>query len=346
MNIKHAINELLLRRDLCSEAMTSVMRSIMSGEATPAQIAGFLVALRAKGETVEEVAAAAKVLREVSIRVDISCDYLVDTCGTGGDGAHTFNISTASAFVVAASGGKVAKHGNRSVSGKSGSADLLEVAGVNINLTSDQVRQCIEDVVLGFLFAQRHNEAMQHTLGPRRDLGVRTIFNLLGPLTNPAGAPSQVVGVFDENWVVPVAKALKELGSHHVLVVHAADGLDEISIASQTKVAELKNGQIKSYTICPEDFGFSRQSLDGLAVTSAEESLQLILNVFNGHKGAARDIVLLNAGAAIYACGLASSLSEGVTRAMDALDSGAASTKLKRLIQFTQTFKASSEYIN
>ena len=346
MNIKHAINELLLRRDLCSEAMTSVMRSIMSGEATPAQIAGFLVALRAKGETVEEVAAAAKVLREVSIRVDISCDYLVDTCGTGGDGAHTFNISTASAFVVAASGGKVAKHGNRSVSGKSGSADLLEVAGVNINLTSDQVRQCIEDVGLGFLFAQRHNEAMQHTLGPRRDLGVRTIFNLLGPLTNPAGAPSQVVGVFDENWVVPVAKALKELGSHHVLVVHAADGLDEISIASQTKVAELKNGQIKSYTICPEDFGFSRQSLDGLAVTSAEESLQLILNVFNGHKGAARDIVLLNAGAAIYACGLASSLSEGVTRAMDALDSGAASTKLKRLIQFTQTFKASSEYIN
>ena len=340
MKITSAINHLLDRQDLAPEAMREVMRSIMSGGATPAQIGGFLVALRAKGETVQEVVAAAEVLREMATRVPVRCDHLVDTCGTGGDGTHTFNISTAAAFVASAAGARVAKHGNRSVSSKSGSADVLEAAGVNLALTPEQVRTCIEEVGLGFLFAQHHHGAMQHAIGPRRELGIRTLFNLLGPLTNPAGAPNQVVGVYSETWVEPLAAALRELGSLHVLVVHAEDGLDEISIGAPTRLAELKQGRIEIRTLTPEQFGMKREPLSWLVVDSAEESAALIRGVLAGAEGPARDVVLLNAGAAIYAAGIAPELEAGIGLAAKALDSGAAAKKLEELITFTRQFAA------
>ena len=337
-NITSAINHLLEGQDLSPDAMRQLMRGIMSGEATPAQIGGFLVALRAKGETVPEVVAAAEVLREKVTRVRVHCDHLVDTCGTGGDGTHTFNISTAAAFVSAAAGARVAKHGNRSVSSKSGSADVLEAAGVNLALSPEQVQACIEQVGLGFLFAQNHHGAMQHAIGPRRELGVRTIFNLLGPLTNPAGAPNQVVGVYSPEWVEPLAEALRELGSRHVIVVHAEDGLDEISIGAPTRLAELRDGRIDNYLLTPETFGFAREPLSWLAVESAEESVAMIHGVLAGGEGPARHVVLLNAGAAIYVAGLAETLQDGVQRAAAAIDSGAASRKLADLVAFTQQF--------
>ncbi len=337
MNIPAALNHLLEGQDLSSEAMREIMYIIMSGRATPAQIGGFLIALRAKGESVQEVVAAATVLREMSTRVQVDAEHLIDTCGTGGDGAHTFNISTASAFVAAAAGCRVAKHGNRSVSSKSGSADVLEAAGVNLNLTPEQVKACIERVGLGFLFAQRHHNAMQHAIGSRRELGVRTIFNLLGPLTNPAGAPHQLVGVYSAAWVEPLAEALRKLGSRHVLVVHAEDGLDEISIGAATQVAELKDGRIETYTLTPERLGFVRTSLSRLQVDTAADSLRMMLGVFEGVSGPARDIVLLNAGAAIYAADLVDSLEAGVARAAEAIDSGAARDKLDELIALTGT---------
>ena len=340
MKITSAINHLLDGQDLAPEAMREVMRSIMSGGATPAQIGGFLVALRAKGETVQEVVAAAEVLREMATRVPVRCDHLVDTCGTGGDGTHTFNISTAAAFVASAAGARVAKHGNRSVSSKSGSADVLEAAGVNLALTPEQVRTCIEEVGLGFLFAQHHHGAMQHAIGPRRELGIRTLFNLLGPLTNPAAAPNQVVGVYSEIWVEPLAAALRELGSLHVLVVHAEDGLDEISIGAPTRLAELKQGRIEIRTLTPEQFGMKREPLSWLVVDSAEESAALIRGVLAGAEGPARDVVLLNAGAAIYAAGIAPELEAGIGLAVKALDSGAAAKKLEELITFTRQFAA------
>lgn len=338
MNIPAALNHLLEGQDLSSEAMRAIMRAIMSGRATPAQIGGFLMALRAKGESIAEVVAAAEVLREMCTRVEVQAEHLIDTCGTGGDGAHTFNISTASAFVVAAAGGRVAKHGNRSVSSRSGSADVLEAAGVNLNLTPEQVKACIEQVGLGFLFAQRHHGAMQHAVGPRRELGVRTIFNLLGPLTNPAGAPHQLIGVYSVAWVEPLAAALHELGSRHVLVVHAEDGLDEISIGAPTRVAELRDSRIEVYTLTPERFGLSRAPLSWLAVDTAEDSLRMMQGVFEGVPGPARDIVLVNAGAAIYAAGLAETLEIGVVRAAEAIDSGAARNKLDELVAFSQRF--------
>jgi anthranilate phosphoribosyltransferase len=338
MKISSAINHLLSGQDIYPEAMSKIMHTIMTGGATPAQIGGFLIALRAKGEVVQEVVAAATVLREMATRVPVSCDHLIDTCGTGGDGTHTFNISTAAAFVVAGAGGRVAKHGNRSVSSSTGSADVLEAAGVNLNLTPWQVKECIEQVGLGFLFAQRHHGAMQYAIGPRRELGVRTIFNLLGPLTNPAGAPNQVVGVYSEEWVEPMAEALRELGSDHVLVVHADDGLDEISIGAPTQVAELKQGRIECYTLTPERFGLQREPLSWLAVESATESLAMIREVLAGIKGPARNVVMLNAGAAIYAAGLADTLEEGVRRAAAAIDNGAAAAKLDALVTFTRQF--------
>ena len=340
MNIAAILQDLLEGRDLAPETMREAMRGIMRGDATPAQIGGFLIALRAKGESVEEVVAAAEVLREMSVRVRVSGEHLIDTCGTGGDGTHTFNISTAAAFVVAAAGGRVAKHGSRSVSSSSGSADVLEAAGVNIQLTPEQVRICIEEVGLGFLFAQRHHSAMRHAVGPRRELGVRTIFNLLGPLTNPARAPHQLVGVYSDAWVVPLAQALRKLGSRHVLVVHASDGLDEISIGAPTSVAELKAGSIQSYTLFPERFGLERTPLGRLAVYSAEASLKMLRGVLAGVKGPARDIVVLNAGAAIYAADLAESLEAGVEKASAAIDSGAAEKKLKELVAFTRRIGA------
>ena len=333
--MQSAIRAVTEHQNLSSDEMTSVMRLIMTGEATPAQVGGFLIGLRMKGETVEEVAAAAGVMRELSTKVDVDTARLVDTCGTGGDASGSFNISTASAFVVAAAGGKVAKHGNRSVSSKSGSADVLEAAGVNLELSPEQVAACVNDIGVGFMFAPMHHSAMKHAIGPRREMAVRTLFNVLGPLTNPAGAPNQVLGVFSKDWVEPLAQVLKQLGSEHVLVVHADDGLDEISIGSATQVAELKDGQISTYTIQPEDFGMQRADLAVLKAEDAKDSLRIIKSVLANESGPAKDIVCLNAGAAIYAAGLTDSLADGVARAAEVIASGAAAAKLEQLVAAT-----------
>lgn len=340
ISIQQAIKAVTEKRDLSSEEMKATMSIIMTGEATPAQIGGFLIGLRMKGETVDEIAAAASVMRELATRVEVDSTHLVDTCGTGGDASGSFNISTASAIVVAAAGGKVAKHGNRSISSKSGSADVLEAAGVNLELTPAQVAECVNEIGVGFMFAPMHHSAMKHAIGPRREMAVRTIFNVLGPLTNPAGAPNQVLGVFSKELVEPLAKVLQRLGSEHVLVVHAEDGLDEISIASPTFIAELNNGEVTSYSIQPEDFGMTSASLDEIRATDAAHSLEIIKAVFNNTDGPAKDIVCLNAGAAIYAAGLAPSLAEGVNRAREVIASGAASEKLEQLITKTNAFKA------
>lgn len=336
MNMQQAIAAVIDKRDLSTEEMASVMRLIMTGEATQAQIGGFLIGLRMKGETVDEITGAAQVMRELVARVDISGPNLVDTCGTGGDGSSIFNVSTAGAFVVAASQGKVAKHGNRSISSKSGSADLLEAAGINLDLTPEQVASCIDHVGLGFMFAPAHHSAMKHAIGPRREMGVRTIFNVLGPLTNPALVKNQVLGVFAKELVRPMAEVLQRLGSEHVLVVHSADGLDEISIAAETYVAELKDGNIQEYTISPEDFGLTRSSLEGLVVEDAEASLKLIKQTFKSGDGAAADIIALNAGAALYVSNIAETLNEGVLRAQDAIDSGLALEKMSELASHTR----------
>lgn len=340
MDMPSAIRAVTERRNLTVDDMREVMRRIMTGEATPAQIGGFLIGLRMKGETVEEIAAAAEVMRELATRVGVSGPHLVDTCGTGGDGAHTFNISTASAFVVAAAGGKVAKHGNRSVSSKSGSADVLEAAGVSLDLSPEQVARCVNEVGVGFMFAPKHHGAMKHAIGPRREMGVRTIFNLLGPLTNPAGAPNQVLGVFAEQWVEPLAQVLQRLGSEHVLVVHAEDGMDEISIGAPTRVAELKDGRVRVFTIQPEQFGMQRADVKSLGVTNAQESLKTIEAVFEDKPGAARDIVALNAGAAIYAAGLEPDLAAGVRAAQASIASGAARGKFAALVGLSRKLAA------
>ncbi len=340
MDMQSAIRALTEKYDLTGEQMRSIMRTIMTGHATPAQIGGFLIALRMKGETVEEIAAAAEVMRELAAHVGVSGPHLVDTCGTGGDGVSTFNISTAAAFVVAAAGGKVAKHGNRSVSSKSGSADVLEAAGVNLDLTPEQVAQCVNEVGVGFMFAPRHHGAMKHAIGPRREMGVRTIFNLLGPLTNPANAPNQVVGVFAERWVEPLATVLQRLGSEHVLVVHAGDGMDEISIGSPTTVAELHDGHVHTYTVAPEQFGIKPDDAAGLAVGSVTESLSMMESALENETGPARDVVALNAGAAIYAAGLAPTLEAGVKDAFKVLASGAAKDKLYALVGLSKKLAA------
>jgi len=338
MDMQSAIAAVIERQHLSAADMQAVMRLIMTGQATAAQIGGFLVGLRMKGETVDEIAAAAGVMRELATRVDIAGPHLVDTCGTGGDGASTFNISTASALVTAAAGGRVAKHGNRSVSSSSGSADVLEAAGVRLDLGPEQVAACIEQLGVGFLFAPQHHSAMKHAIGPRKEMGVRTLFNLLGPLTNPAGAPNQVLGVFSMDWVEPLAQVLKQLGSEHVLVVHAEDGLDEISIAAPTRVAELKDGEISSYTISPEDFGLQRAGLAAIAVDDAQQSLAMIRAVFAGEPGPAHDIVILNAGAAIYAAGLAPSLADGVSRAAEVIQAGKARQVFESLVDVSNSF--------
>jgi anthranilate phosphoribosyltransferase len=340
MDIQTAINEVIGGNNLSRDNMHSVMQTIMQGEATPAQIGGLLVALRLKGESVDEITAAAEVMRELATKVNVDKTNLVDTCGTGGDGANTFNISTTSAFVVAASGVKVAKHGNRSVSSKSGSADVLKAAGINLELNADQVANCIENVGIGFMFAPMHHSAMKHAIGPRRELGVRTLFNILGPLTNPADAPNQVIGVFSNDWLDPLAETLKQLGSNHVLVVHAQDGMDEISIAAKTSVAELKDGQIEHYEITPEDFGMQKQDIAKLAVNNVDESLAMMQSVLSNTDGAAKDIVCLNAGAAIYAAGLTDSIQNGVAKAVKTIASGAAKQKLDQLVQHSQSFKS------
>lgn len=336
MQIQQAIAQVLDRHSLSAEEMSGVMRTIMTGGATDAQIGGFLIGMRMKGETPEELAAAARVMREMATGVRVSGDHVIDTCGTGGDSAGLFNISTASALVAAAAGAKVAKHGNRSVSSKSGSADVLEAAGVKLDLSSEQVADCIERVGVGFLFAPGHHAAMRHAIGPRRELASRTLFNLLGPLTNPAGVRRQLIGVFSAAWLEPVAEVLKLLGSEHVLVVHSEDGLDEISIAAPTRVAELKAGEITRYTVSPEDFGLERGNLAELKVGDAGASLDLIRRLLDDEPGAARDIVRLNAGAAIYVSGLAGDLAQGIEKASAAIASGAARVCLAALVDFTQ----------
>jgi anthranilate phosphoribosyltransferase len=330
-----AIKAVTEKQDLSAEEMSATMRLIMTGEATPAQVGGFLIGLRMKGETIDEIAAAAAVMRELASKVDVDKEHLVDTCGTGGDASGSFNISTASAIVVAAAGGKVAKHGNRSISSKSGSADVLETAGVNLEISPQQVAECVNEIGVGFMFAPLHHSAMKHAIGPRREMAVRTIFNVLGPLTNPAGAPNQVLGVFSKDLVEPLAHVLKRLGSEHVLIVHAEDGLDEISIASPTYIAELNDGEVKTYTIQPEDFDLSRADLEQIRATDSAHSLEIIKSVFSNTDGPAKDIVCLNAGAAIYAAGLTASLAEGVKKAQQVIASGAAAEKLQQLITKT-----------
>lgn len=335
MDMQGAIKSVLAKENLSADEMTEVMRIIMTGEATPAQIGGFLVGLRMKGETVDEIASAAKVMRELATGVKVSGDHVVDIVGTGGDGSNTFNISTACTFVVAAAGGTVAKHGNRSVSSKSGSADLLEAAGVKLDLNAIQVAKCINEVGVGFMFAPMHHSAMKHAIGPRKEMAVRTIFNVLGPLTNPAGAPNQLLGVFADELVEPLAEVLNKLGSNHVMVVHSDDGMDEISIGAATKVAELKDGKVTSYSITPEEFGLTNTNISELAVNSAEESLAVINKVLNNEPGPAKDIVKFNSGAAIYVAGLADSLAAGIEKAEKVIASGAAKAKLEELIKLS-----------
>jgi len=343
MHIQHAIKLLLGRENLAGALMTDAMQEVMTGVATPAQIGGFLVALRMKGETVTEIAAAAKVMRQLATPVNLQVDRrrLVDTCGTGGDSQGIFNVSTASAFVAAVAGAKVAKHGNRSVTSKSGSADVLEAAGVKLELTPEQVARCVEELGVGFMFAVKHHGAMKHAIGPRRELGIRTIFNLLGPLTNPAGAPNQVMGVFDKHWVRPVAEVLKALGSEHVLVVHSGDGLDEISTAAETFVAELKNGEIREYTVTPEQFGLKRGQLSDLKVDNVEASLDKVMRALTDTHSPEADIVSLNAGAAIYVAGICATLEQGVHMAQDIIGTGVAYERLKELALFTSQLSSS-----
>lgn len=336
MDMQQAIGAVVDGRDLDAAGMTAVMRAIMSGEATPAQIGAFLVALRVKGESVEEIAAAAGVMRSLARRVEIDVPHLVDTCGTGGDAAGTFNISTAAALVAAAGGAHVAKHGNRSVSSRSGSADVLEAAGVALDLDAAAVARCIREVGVGFLFAPSHHGAMRHAVGPRREIGVRTLFNLLGPLTNPAGAPNQVVGVFAERWVEPLARVLARMGSRHVMVVHAQDGLDEISIGAPTRVAELREGHIETYTLDPRRLGVQAAPVQALAVRDRDESLARIRDVLADRPGPAREVVALNAGAALYVAAVTDSLEAGLARAREAIRSGRAAAVLDRLIAFGQ----------
>ena len=336
MDMQSAIRAVTEGNNLTADEMHSVMRLIMTGEATQAQIGGFLIGLRMKGETVDEIAAAAKVMRELATPVNVSGEHLVDTCGTGGDASGAFNISTASAFVVAAAGAKVAKDGNRSISSKSGSADVLEAAGVSLDLNAEQVAQCVEEVGVGFMFAPKHHGAMKHAIGPRKEMGVRTIFNVLGPLTNPAGAPNQVLGVFSNQWLEPLAQVLGQLGSRHVLVVNSEDGMDEISVGAPTQVAELKDGKVTRYSVTPEQFGMQRADIKAIAVDGAEASLAMIKQVFANEPGPARNIVALNAGAAIYVAALADSLEEGVSKASDVIASGAAAEKLDALVSLSQ----------
>lgn len=344
MDIKQALAKVIDRLDLTTDEMVSVMRQVMTGEATQAQIGALLVALRMKGESLDEITGAAQVMRELAAKVSLNQNHLVDTCGTGGDGANLFNVSTASAFVVAAAGGRVAKHGNRSVSSSTGSADVLEAAGVRLDLTPEQVSTCVDELGVGFMFAPAHHSAMKHAIGPRKELGLRTIFNMLGPMTNPAGVKHQVIGVFSASLCRPMAEVLGRLGSEHVMVVHAYDGLDEITIAGETQVAELKNGIVTEYRIKPEDFDVKVQSLDGLSVGNAEESLALIQGALGGsdteNARKAADIIALNAGAAIYVSGVAASLKEGVVLAQDTMGSGLAKAKIQELASFTDCQKS------
>jgi anthranilate phosphoribosyltransferase len=337
--------EALLRciehREIFHDEMLKLMRMIMSGEMSPVMIAALIMGLRVKKETVGEITAAAQVMREFATRVEVkNSEHLVDIVGTGGDASHTFNISTTAMFVAAAAGAKVAKHGGRGVSSTSGSADVLEQLGVNINLPPARVAQAIETLGLGFMFAPNHHAAMKHAAPVRKEMGVRTLFNILGPLTNPAGAPNQLLGVFHRDLVGILVRVLQRLGAQHVLVVHGqgseSTGLDEISLSGTTWVGELKDGEIREYSVVPEEFGLPRCELGQLTVASSAESKARILEVLNNQSSPSRDIVLLNAGAALYAANRADSIKHGVELARHALASGAARQKLHDLVQFSQ----------
>ncbi|CUT02226.1 anthranilate phosphoribosyltransferase [Candidatus Chrysopegis kryptomonas] len=336
--IKNAIAKLVQKQDLTFEESYFAMRQIMNGEADHAQIAGFLVGLRMKGESAHEIAGCAKAMIEKSLRIEFQDDNLIDTCGTGGDEVGTFNISTASAIVASAVGVKVAKHGNRAVSSKCGSADVLRELGVKIELTPEQAKICLEEIGLAFIFAPLYHTSMKYAGPVRQSLGIRTIFNILGPLTNPAGAKRQLLGVFAENLTEKIANVLKELGSKHALVVHGAGGIDEISISGHTKISELKNGEIKTYEISPEDFGLKRWDINLILGGDAKTNAGIIKRLLEGEKGPQRDVVLLNSGAAIYVSGLADSISEGIEMAKEAIDSGKAKKKLEDLIELTNKF--------
>jgi anthranilate phosphoribosyltransferase len=341
MKPQDALTRVIEHREIFHDEMTSLMRQIMSGEVSPVMIAAIVIGLRVKKETIGEIAAAAQVMRELSTKVQVaSSAHLVDTCGTGGDGAHTFNISTAAMFVAAAAGARIAKHGGRSVSSQSGSADVLEALGVNINLTPQQVAQCIDEIGVGFMFAPNHHSAMKHAAPVRRELGVRTLFNILGPLTNPAGAPYQVLGVFHPDLVGIQVRVLQRLGSERALTVFGREGLDEISISGETLVGELKNGRVEEYAIHPEQFNLAVHDPRVLRVANVEESKAVLLNALDNQGGAARDIVALNAGASIYVAGLAESLTDGVDKAFETIASGAARAKLEEFAAMSRRFSA------
>ncbi len=333
---QEALTRVIEHREIFHDEMLHLMRQIMAGEMSPVLIAAIIMGLRVKKETIGEIAAAAQVMRELSTKVEVgNIPHLVDTCGTGGDSLHTFNVSTASAFVAAAAGAKVAKHGGRSVSSSCGSADVLEALGVKVNLTSSQVSDLIQKIGIGFMFAPNHHSAMKHAAPVRKELGVRTLFNILGPLTNPAGAKHQLLGVFHKDLVGILARVLQQLGSTHVLVVHGADGLDEITISGETSIAELKLGEITEYTIHPQQFNLQMASLNAIRVANVEEAKAMLLGALENKSGPARDIVALNAGAAIYAAELTDSLSAGVNKALEVIASGAARKKLDELVQFS-----------
>ena len=334
---KDALQLLIDHNDLTREQMLDAMRQIMSGACSPVQIASLLIGLRVKGETVEEIAAAAEVMRELASRVHVTDDkHLIDTCGTGGDGSQTFNVSTAAAFVAAAAGARVAKHGGRSVSSTCGSADVLEALGVQVNLSPERVAQCVDEIGIGFMFAPNHHSAMMHAVPVRRELGVRTLFNLLGPLTNPAGARRQVMGVFHRDLTGLLVRVLQSLGSEHVMVVHGADGMDEISFTGDTYVAELKDGEVREYVLNPQQLGMPLHDVRSIRIADATQSARMVEAVLGGEHIPARDIVLLNAGAAIYIAGKAHDLTQGMAYAAEAIDSGGAKRKLQQLAAYTQ----------
>jgi anthranilate phosphoribosyltransferase len=337
MNPQEALTRVIEHREIFREEMLSLMRAIMSGEVSPTMIAAILVGLRVKKETIGEIAGAAEVMREFATKVAVKdVDSLVDVVGTGGDGAHTFNISTAASFVCAAAGARIAKHGNRAVSSKSGAADLLEALGVNLGLKPEQISSCIAEAGVGFMFAPNHHGAMKHAAPVRRELGVKTIFNILGPLTNPAGAKQHLVGVFHPDLVGIEVRVLQRLGSRRAMVVHGLDGLDEISISGPTMVGELKDGQIREYNVSPQDFGLPLHPIDSIRVESVEQSKAMVLSALANEPGAACDIVALNSGAAIYVAGLAPTVADGIKKAQGVIASGAARKKLDQFVAFTR----------
>ena len=338
MNIQETLKRITAGQDLAGDEMLDIMRQIMTGQLTASQIGGFLIGLGMKGESIEEISAAATVMRELVTAVHVDVPNLIDVVGTGGDGTSSFNVSTASAFIAVAAGAHVAKHGNRAASGKCGSADLLECAGARIDLSSEQIAECVKRTGFGFMLAPAHHTAMKHAIGARKELGVRTIFNVLGPLTNPAHVNREMMGVFSADLVEPLAHVLKKLGSEHVMVVHSEDGMDEISVSSPTLVAELKNGSVKTYTISPDQFGVPSHAMDQVTVANPDESLAVIRSVFEGVQSAASAITAMNAGAAIYVAGLADDLADGIGRARELIRSGVAVARFDNYVEFTNSF--------